>query len=123
MELLYQTTEYMQGLSRNRGSVSALSEAGEYTTTLYVMVDIVKGDGRAPPPPSPVRANFPIMMECTPESGHCHSMYSVYQTLIEGMYDKTHREKQHLLFGKLFLPRRKHLQEQPACEFLQCQFS
>jgi hypothetical protein len=35
-------TEYMYELSRNRGSVSALS-AGAYTTTLYVTADIAKG--------------------------------------------------------------------------------
>ncbi len=50
---------------RNRGSVSAIS-AGAYTTTLFVMVDLVKGGGRAPPP-APAWANFSIMMECTPE--------------------------------------------------------
>jgi hypothetical protein len=32
--------------------------AGAYTTTLYVMVDIVNGGGRAPPP-SPGRADIP----------------------------------------------------------------
>jgi hypothetical protein len=37
-------------------------ESGEYPTTLYVMVDIVKGGGRAPPP-SPGWADFSIMME------------------------------------------------------------
>ncbi len=42
------STEYIKGCSRNRGSVPALS-AGAYTTTLYVMVDIVKGCGRAHP--------------------------------------------------------------------------
>ncbi len=42
-------------------SVSALS-AGVYTATLYMMVDRVKEDGRAPPP-SPARADFSIMME------------------------------------------------------------
>jgi hypothetical protein len=40
------------------GSVSALS-AGVYTTTLYVMVNIVKGGGRAPPTPHKPRLNFP----------------------------------------------------------------
>jgi hypothetical protein len=42
-------TETIKGKIRNRGKVSALS-AGAYTTILYVMVDKVKGDGRAPPP-------------------------------------------------------------------------
>jgi hypothetical protein len=44
---------------------------------MYVMVDIVKGGGHAPPP-SLAWANFSIMMEYTPESGHCRSVcYSV----------------------------------------------
>ena len=44
------------------------------------MVDIVKlkKDGRAPSS-SPGWADFSIMMECTPESGHCES--SVYNVL------------------------------------------
>jgi hypothetical protein len=29
------------------------------------------------PPPSPDWANFSTLMECTPESGRCHSVYSV----------------------------------------------
>ncbi len=45
-----------------------------YTITLYVMVDIVKGGGRAPPP-SPSWAYFSIMMGCTPESGIYHSVF------------------------------------------------
>ncbi len=32
---------------------------------------------RACTPPSPPWANFSNLMECTPESGHCHSDYSV----------------------------------------------
>jgi hypothetical protein len=44
--------------------------ARAYTTTLLVIVDRVRGDGRAPPP-SPGWAEFTIMMECTRESGHC----------------------------------------------------
>jgi hypothetical protein len=56
-------------------SVSALL-AEAYTATLYVMVNRVEWGLRAP---SPAWANFSIMMECTPESGSCHSvcMYSV----------------------------------------------
>jgi hypothetical protein len=72
--------------SRNRGSVSALS-AGAYTTTLYVIVDIIKRGGRALPksPPSPGSANFSIMMECMPENGSCHSLC----TLCVGMTAET----------------------------------
>ncbi len=49
---IVQTAEYIKGYSRNRASVSALS-VGAYTTTLYVMVDIVKGVGVHAPPPLP----------------------------------------------------------------------
>ncbi len=56
----------------------AYHSAGAYTATLLVMVNVVKGGGRAPPP-SPVRANFTLMVECKPESGDCcYSVYSVY---------------------------------------------
>jgi hypothetical protein len=48
------------------GSVSALS-AGAYTETLYVMVNIVNGVGAYPYP-------YYSMMECTQESGRCHSV-------------------------------------------------
>jgi hypothetical protein len=41
------------------------------------MVDIVKGGGRARPR-SPAWADFTLMMECTPESGNCYSVYSVF---------------------------------------------
>ncbi len=41
------------------------------------MVDIVQGGGRVHPPPSAGWADFPIMTECTPESGYCHSLYPV----------------------------------------------
>ncbi len=32
------------------------------------------------PPPSSARANFTLMIECTPESSRCYSVYSVYTT-------------------------------------------
>ncbi len=38
------------------------------------MVDRVTGGGRAPPPPPPGWADFSIMSECAPESGHCQSV-------------------------------------------------
>ncbi len=57
-------------------SVSAHS-AGAYTATLYMlMVNVMKGVGRAPLP-SPAWANFTLMMECTPERSRCNSVYSV----------------------------------------------
>ncbi len=42
--------------------------AGAYTATLLVMVNVVKGGGRAAPTPLPAWSNFTLMMECTPES-------------------------------------------------------
>jgi hypothetical protein len=33
------------------------------------------------PPPSPDRANFTLMTECTPESSGCYSVYSVPCTM------------------------------------------
>jgi hypothetical protein len=56
--------------------VSALS-VGAHTATLYVMVNKVKGDGRAPSP-KPSQADFSIMMGCTPEIGHCHSVCALW---------------------------------------------
>jgi hypothetical protein len=56
--------------------VSTLS-AGTYTTTLHVMVDIVKRGGRASS--TLIRlSDFSIMMECTPKSGHCHSVSTLW---------------------------------------------
>ncbi len=53
----------------------------EYSTTLLVMVDRVKGEWRAPAP-SPGWADFTIMMECTPDSGHCHSGFPEVDPLL-----------------------------------------
>jgi len=41
---------------------------------LYVMVNRVKGSGRAPPTLTSNGADFSIMMECTQEIGNCHSV-------------------------------------------------
>jgi hypothetical protein len=53
--------------------------AGAYTATL-----LVSGDGKCnergwacTPPPLPAWANFTLLMECTPESSRCYSVYSV----------------------------------------------
>jgi hypothetical protein len=35
------------------------------------------------PPPSPARANFTLMSECTPESSACYSVYSVLHTVLQ----------------------------------------
>jgi hypothetical protein len=72
------TTEYI-GTEMKRGECIrplGWSVCTLYNATLYVIVNIVKGDGGAPlhPPPTPAWANFSIMMECTPESGRCHSV-------------------------------------------------
>ncbi len=45
--------------------------------SLHMTEDIVKWDGRAPSP-SPAWANFFIILECTPESGHCHSLCALW---------------------------------------------
>jgi hypothetical protein len=36
------------------------------------------------PPPSPARANFTLMTDCTPESSSCYSVYSVAGTMVRG---------------------------------------
>jgi hypothetical protein len=58
---------------------------GAYTATLLVMVNVIKGGGRATPS-SPARANFTLMTECTPESSGCNSVYSVEYTTIQIAY-------------------------------------
>ncbi len=49
--------------------------AGAYTATLLVLVNVMRGGGRAPPP-TPARTNFTVMTECTPESSGFNSVYS-----------------------------------------------
>jgi hypothetical protein len=51
-----------------------------YTAILLVMVNVMRGGGKHPPP-SPARVNFTLMTECTPESSDCYSVYSVVFTL------------------------------------------
>ncbi len=64
-------------MKQNKVNVSVHS-AGAYTATLLVMVNVVKGGGRAVHPPTPPAwANFTLMMEFTPESDCCYSVYSV----------------------------------------------
>jgi hypothetical protein len=41
------------------------------------------------PPPSPARANFTLMTECTPESSGYDSVYSVVPALSTGAYTVT----------------------------------
>ncbi len=47
------------------------------STFLYVMVDKVKEGGRGPP-----TLIFSTMMEYTPESGHCHSVCTLWTVTI-----------------------------------------
>jgi hypothetical protein len=47
----------------------------ERTPQVCIIVDIVKGGG-ACTPPFPAWADFSIMINCSPESGRCHSVYS-----------------------------------------------
>ncbi len=61
-------------------TVSAHS-SGAYIATLYVMVTISERGWSCSvhrPPPSPAWANFTLMMECTPESGRCHSVCTLW---------------------------------------------
>ncbi len=78
-----QRTEFIQGY-RNRGSVSAVS-AGAYTTILYVMGDRMKWEG-VHPPASQGWADFSIMIEYTLESGHCHSVFTLWLHGCGGLY-------------------------------------
>ncbi len=57
--------------------------AGAYTATLLVMVNVMKGGGRAPPP-SPARANFTLMTECTPENSGCYSVLCGVDRVVDG---------------------------------------
>jgi hypothetical protein len=66
--------------------VSAHS-AGAYTATLLVMVNVIRGVG-VHPTPSPARANFTLITECTPESSGCNSVYSVVVTREKGRVAK-----------------------------------
>jgi len=51
------------------------------------MVIVVKGGGRAPPTLTS-QANFTLMMECTPESGRYHSVYS--ESVLSLVFLSTH---------------------------------
>ncbi len=46
---MLQSTAYIKGSRINRGECICTFSAGAHTTTSYVMVDIMKGGGRAPP--------------------------------------------------------------------------
>ncbi len=45
------------------------------------------------PPPSPAWSNFTLMMECTPESNCCYSVYSVDGTIQRVTSGSTRPEK------------------------------
>ncbi len=67
------STEYIQGQSRNRGSLSA----GAYTKNF--VHDVRKSERGLTCTPHPHQAGLitTLMMECTSESGLCHSVYPV----------------------------------------------
>ncbi len=45
----------------------------------------LKGAG-VHPPPSPARADFSIMIECTPEIGNCHSVCTLWSAMLAFVY-------------------------------------
>jgi hypothetical protein len=46
------------------------------------MADRVQGEWECTPPPSPGWADFTIMMECTSESGYCHSVCTLWSSRV-----------------------------------------
>ncbi len=79
------TTEYIEGLVEIWG-VYLPSQLEHTVHHNFVGVGRYSESGWAcsgAPPPSPW-PNFSIMMECTPKSGHCHSVYSVVSTVSRG---------------------------------------
>jgi hypothetical protein len=86
----------MEGERGNSENVSALS-AGAYTATLYVIG--LKGGGLAPPP-SPARADFSIMMECTPEIGNLQSVCTLWLYLWKCLAQRPNTKK-NMVYGTL----------------------
>jgi hypothetical protein len=87
---------YPQSTYRGRGEIGAEYLPSQLECTLCATTFLVMGErgpegGRAPPrpPPSPGWADFTIMMECTPEIGHCHSVYSVVLPVISLLLTNT----------------------------------
>ncbi len=70
--------------------------AGAYTATLLLMVNVMKGGGRAPPTLT-ILANFTLMMECKPESSRCYSVYSVVD-IVKGGGRAPHPHQPRLIF-------------------------
>jgi hypothetical protein len=65
-------------------------------------------DGMGMHPPSlPAWANFSIMMECTPESGRCHSVYTLsaeaYVSVTSFCLDFLNHREEGLVFYPVFL--------------------
>jgi hypothetical protein len=60
------------------GSVHICSLSWSCNFVLYVIVNRVKGGAGVKPEPSPARADFSIVMECTPEIGHCQSVGTLW---------------------------------------------
>jgi hypothetical protein len=75
-----QSTVHVHIFARDETGLVCLPTQLERTLQLYlVMVNVMKGLS-VHPPPSPAWANFTLMMECTPESSRCYSVYSVVCT-------------------------------------------
>jgi hypothetical protein len=56
------------------------------------------------PPPPPAWTDFSIMMECTPESGRCHSVYSVELQTINNITWRARFDRAKTIFRILSLP-------------------
>ncbi len=105
-------------LEMKQGQCVKLSthSAGAFTATLLVMGNVMREGGRSPPPPSPARANFTLMTECTPESSGCYSVFTTkkyvfyfifsYVFLSTNSADKTFIVLIIFLFPNLDLPPR-----------------
>jgi hypothetical protein len=71
------STDYIFLLEMKQGwCICPLSWRVHCNFTGDVLVNVMKGVGRAPPP-TPAWANFTLMIECTPESSRYYSVYSV----------------------------------------------
>jgi hypothetical protein len=72
--------------------------------TLYMMLDRVKGGWACIPPPLPAWADFSIVMECTPESGHCHSVCTLCSKLFPAQINDVQYMTNYLLLKeKLYM--------------------
>ncbi len=88
------TTEYIFWLEKNSGyCVCPLSWSVHCNFTGYGSCN-ERGWG-VHPPPSPARANFTLMIECTPESSSHYSVYSVPLTNLGEGVEEVPEEGKH----------------------------